>query len=150
LFPIRRMIESFRFRGGLMLTRIKFILPLVLLISLIGFSAEGGQPIPRIERAGNQYRFLVDGQPFLMLGGQAHNSSASNAQDLEPFWKSLVRLHGNTAEVPLYWELIEAEPGRFDFHLVDEIVAGARRNGLRISVPVVRHMDERRDGLHSG
>src|SRR5271167_3494362 len=112
--------------------RFAFLVSFFLLIPLAGLSAEGGQPIPRIERAGNQYRFLVDGQPFLMLGGQAHNSSASNAQDLEPFWKSLVRLHGNTAEVPLYWELIEAEPGRFDFHLVDEIVAGARRNGLRI------------------
>jgi hypothetical protein len=105
---------------------------LLLLISCPGFSAESGRPIPRVERTGNQYRFLVDGQPFLMLGGQAHNSSASNAQDLEPFWRSLVGIHANTAEVPLYWELIEPEPGRFDFHLVDEIIAGARRNGLRL------------------
>src|SRR6516162_6918342 len=67
-----------------------------------------------------------------MLGGQAHNSSASTARDLEAFWKSLVGIHGNTAEVPLYWELIEPEPGRFDFHLVDENIAGARRNGLRL------------------
>ena len=67
-----------------MVTRAKVVFPLVLLISLPGVSAESGRPIPRIERSGNQYRFLVDGQPFLMLGGQGHNSSASNAQDLEP------------------------------------------------------------------
>lgn len=105
-----------------------------LTLSLVApsFSAEGGKQIPRIERTGNQYRFLVDGQPFLMLGGQAHNSSATNARDLEPVWKSLVAIHANTAEVPLYWELIENEPGRFDFHLIDEIIAGARRNGLRL------------------
>jgi hypothetical protein len=112
--------------------RFVFLVSLLLLISLPGLSAESGRPIPRIERAGNQYRFVVDGQPFLMLGAQAHNSSASNAQDLEPFWKSLVGIHGNTGEVPLYWELIEPEPGKFDFHLVDEIIAGARRNGLRL------------------
>src|SRR6516164_8456060 len=115
-----------------MATRAKFRLSLVLLIALRGVAAEGGRPIPRIERMGNQYHLLVDGQPFLMLGGQAHNSSATSAQALEPFWKSLDGIHGNTAEVPLYWELIEPQPGRFDFHLVDEIIAGARRNGLRL------------------
>ena len=51
-----------------MVTRANVVFPLVLLISLPGVSAESGRPIPRIERAGNQYRFLVDGQPFLMLG----------------------------------------------------------------------------------
>jgi hypothetical protein len=108
---------------------------------LIGFSlmalpgraaAQGTRPVPRIEHTGNQYRLLVDGQPFLILGGQAHNSSATNPQDLEPVWRSLVGIHANTAEVPLYWELVEPEPGRFDFHLVDEILTGARRNGLRL------------------
>jgi hypothetical protein len=95
-------------------------------------AAEAARPIPRLERVGNQYRLMVDGQPFLILGGQAHNSSASDPRDLEPVWKSLVALHANTAEVPLYWELMEPEPGKFDFHLIDEIVAGARRHGLRL------------------
>jgi hypothetical protein len=115
-----------------MLARAKFILPIVLSIALHLASAGSGRPIPRLEHTGNQYRFLVDGQPFLMLGGQSHNSSASSAQDLEPFWKSLVGIHGNTAEVPLYWELIEPQPAKFDFHVIDEIVAAARRNGLRL------------------
>jgi len=109
-----------------------FLVSSLVLISLPRVSAQSVRPIPRLERTGNQYRFLVDGQPFLMLGGQAHNSSATTAQDLEPFWRSLVGIHANTGEVPLYWELIEPEPGRFDFHLVDDIVAGARRNGLRL------------------
>jgi hypothetical protein len=113
--------------------RVIFLVSFLLLISRPGLCAENGRPIPRMERTGDQYRLLVDGQPFLMLGGQAHNSSASDAQDLEPFWKSLVGIHGNTAEVPLYWELIEPEPGRFNFHLVDQIIAGARRNGLRLA-----------------
>ena len=112
--------------------RFVFLASFLLFIPRPGLRAESGRPIPRVERTGSQYRFLVDGQPFLMLGGQAHNSSASTARDLEAFWKSLVGIHGNTAEVPLYWELIEPEPGRFDFHLVDEIIAGARRNGLRL------------------
>jgi beta-galactosidase GanA len=102
------------------------------LISASVASAQGGRPIPRLERSGNQYHFLVDGQPFLMLAAQAHNSSATSAQQLEPFWKSLVAIHGNTGEVPLYWELIEPQPAKFDFHLSDDIVAAARRKGLRL------------------
>ncbi|HXJ93990.1 MAG TPA: DUF5597 domain-containing protein [Terriglobia bacterium] len=115
-----------------MVSRARFILPLVFFISLPVASAQAGRPIPRIERMGNQYHFLVDGQPFLMLGAQAHNSSATSAEQIESFWKSLVAIHGNTGEVPLYWELIEPQPGKFDFHLIDDIVAGARRNGLRL------------------
>ena len=115
-----------------MASRARFIFPLALLILLPWAAAQSGRPIPRLKRTGNQYRFLVNGQPFLMLGGQAHNSTATAAQDLEPFWKSLVGIHANMAEVPLYWDLIEPQPGKYDFHLIDEIVAGARRNGLRL------------------
>jgi len=115
-----------------MLTRGRIMFPFALLFFVPWVLAQSGPPLPHLDRAGNQYHLLVDGKPFLMLGGQAHNSSASVAQDLEPFWKSLVGIHANTAEVPLYWELLEPQPGKYDFHLVDEIVAGARRNGLRL------------------
>jgi hypothetical protein len=98
----------------------------------LGNAAETARPIPRIDHTGEQYTFLVDGHPFLMLGGQAHNSSATDPQDLDAVWKSLVSIHANTGEVPVYWDLIEPEPGKFDFHIVDEIIAGARRNGLRL------------------
>ena len=58
-------------------------------------------PIPQLVHAGSKYQLLVNGSPFLMLGGQAHNSSASNAEDLKPVWDSLVAMHANTAEVPV-------------------------------------------------
>ncbi len=94
--------------------------------------AQPARPIPRLEHERGEFRFLVDGRPFLMLGGQVHNSSATSPRDLEPAWRSLTALHANTAEVPLYWELIEPEPGRFDFHLIDAIVSAARAHGLRL------------------
>jgi hypothetical protein len=89
-------------------------------------------PIPQLLRTGSHYRLMVDGEPFLVLGGQAHNSSASNPEDLKRVWNSLVALHANTAEVPIYWELIEPQPGRFDFHLIDDIIQGARQHYLRL------------------
>jgi beta-galactosidase GanA len=95
-------------------------------------SAAENPAIPRIERVGNQYHLLVDGRPFLMLGGQAHNSSASNPKDLKPVWASLNALNANTAEVPLYWELMEPTPGKFDYQLMDAAIEGARQHGLRL------------------
>jgi len=89
-------------------------------------------PIPRLLHTGSNYQLLVNGKPFLILGGQAHNSSASNPQDLEPVWRSLVAMHANTAEVPLSWELVEPQPEHFDFHLIDSIIHGARRHGLHV------------------
>lgn len=94
--------------------------------------AQGAKPIPSLEHEGNQFRLMVDGQPFFMLGGQVHNSSASNPEDLETAWKVFEGLHANTAEVPLYWELIEPQPGQFDFHLIDAIVLAARAHHLRL------------------
>lgn len=92
----------------------------------------GVPPIPRLEHSENTYRLLVDGRPFLILGGQSNNSSASHPADLEPVWRVLHNLHANTAEIPLYWEAIEPERGVYDFQSVDAVIAGARRHGLRL------------------
>ncbi len=102
------------------------------LFALGPLAAQRPRPMPRLECNRDRCQLIVDGHPFLMLAGQAHNSSATSAEDLAPVWKSLVAMHANTAEVPIYWELIEPQPGHFDFHWVDEILAGARSNGLRL------------------
>jgi Domain of unknown function (DUF5597)/Beta-galactosidase len=109
-----------------------FLLVFIVLVLPRPARGQSAPPIPRLERTGSQFNFLVDGKPFLMLGGQAHNSSASNPKDLEPVWNSLVAIHANTAEVPLYWELIEPRQGQFDFHLIDAAIEGARANHLRL------------------
>jgi len=95
-------------------------------------AAQAAPPIPQIVHTGKRYQLLVDGKPFIMLSGQADNSSASNPDDLKPAWDAMNVLHGNTLEIPLYWELIEPQEGKFDFHLVDQIIADARSHGLRV------------------
>ena len=107
------------------------ILPFLLLLSSL-WPAEGPQPIPRIEKANGQVRLIVDNAPFLMLGGQVHNSTNSNLEQLNKALDSLVGLHANSAEVPIYWESIEPAPGQFDFRIVDGAVQAARKRGLRL------------------
>src|SRR5688500_9826116 len=59
-------------------------------------------------------RLVVDGEPFLILGGELGNSTASSAAALDPVWPTLRRLNLNTVLAPVYWELIEPAEGIFD------------------------------------
>lgn len=95
-------------------------------------AAQAPASMPQLIRTGTHYQLRVDGKPYIILGGQSQNSSASNPKDLIPVWKSLVAMHANTAEIPVSWELIEPAPGRFDFHTVDAVIQGARRHGLHL------------------
>ena len=104
---------------------------LVLLsITSVAQTQDGGVPhlVLEEEHAG----LLVDGSPYLILGGQARNSSASNLQDVEVVYRALDAMHANTAEIPLSWNLLESKPGQFDFHLVDGAIEGARRHHLKL------------------
>jgi beta-galactosidase GanA len=105
---------------------------LVLSAGNIAVFGQTASPIPQIIHNEKGFQFVVDGKPFLMLSGQVDNSSASTPEDLNPAWEAMNALHGNAIEIPLYWELLEPQEGRFDFHLVDQIIAGARSHNLRI------------------
>ncbi|TGX53969.1 hypothetical protein E5A73_07500 [Sphingomonas gei] len=77
-------------------------------------------------------QLIVDGKPFLVLGGELGNSSASDRAWLEPHWPRLRAMHLNTVLAPVSWELIEPEEGGFDFATVDWLIADARANDLRL------------------
>jgi hypothetical protein len=86
---------------------------------------------PRLAQKDGRYALLVEGRPFLILGGQIHNSSAWPSE-LPQVWESLETLHANTVEAPVYWEQFERQPGAFDFTNVDQIVSGARAHHLHV------------------
>jgi hypothetical protein len=90
------------------------------------------KPIPSIEKKGESFRLLVDGSPYLMLGGQVHNSDTANADDLNKALDVLASWHANTAEVPIYWEALEPQPGQFDFRSVDLAIQAARKRELHL------------------
>jgi beta-galactosidase GanA len=97
-------------------------------------SASGAQQsgIPQLRKHGTATQLVVDGNPFLILGGELGNSSSSSLEYMRPIWPKLVSLNLNTVLVPLYWELIEPTEGRFDFSLVDGLIEEARRHQLRL------------------
>ncbi|BDI30717.1 beta-galactosidase [Capsulimonas corticalis] len=90
------------------------------------------KPLPYLQRADGGAQLIVDGAPFLMLGGEVHNSSSSSLAYMERVWERMTSLHCNTALTPVSWELIEPVEGEFDFRLVDGLLEGARRHGMRL------------------
>ena len=81
--------------------------------------------MPHIIDKDGRHALLVDGQPFFMLAGQAHNSSGWPGM-LPHVWSAIEKMHANTLEIPIYWEQIEPQPGKFDFSLVDTLLFQAR------------------------
>jgi beta-galactosidase GanA len=88
--------------------------------------------IPHLREQGNATQLIVDGKPFLVLGGELGNSSSSSLEYMRPIWPELVSLNLNTVLTPVYWELIEPVEGRFDFSLVDGLLQEARKHQLRL------------------
>ena len=91
----------------------------------------GGGMMPQIVEKNGRHALLVDGQPFFMLGGQAHNSSGWPGM-LPQVWAAVKTIHANTVEIPIYWEQIEAQPGKFDFSLVDTLLKQARDHNVHL------------------
>lgn len=100
-------------------------------LALLGTGAAHAAELPRIVEKDGRYALMVDGAPYLVLGGQAQNSSNYPAA-LPKVWAAIRDAHANTLEIPVAWEQIEPQEGRFDFGYLDTLVAQARRNQVRL------------------
>ena len=90
--------------------------------------------IPHLEKKGNVTQLIVQGKPFLVLGGELHNSSTSGATYMRPIWSQMKKKNLNTVIASVYWELVEPKEGSFDFSLVDSMIYGARKQNLHLVI----------------
>lgn len=119
-----------QFRSLLSSLRLDGLSLLFVLLAAACSQASAAEP-PRLVQKDGRYALLVDGKPFLILGGQIHNSSAWPSE-LPQVWESMAALHANTVEAPVYWEQLERQPGQFDFSSVDAVIDGARAHNLHV------------------
>ncbi|HEX6397506.1 MAG TPA: DUF5597 domain-containing protein [Steroidobacteraceae bacterium] len=105
--------------------------PLSLVILLALATSLAAAP-PRLEKRGDTQQLVVDGKPFLVLGGELGNSSASSAAYMQPHWPRLKAMHLNTVLAPVYWELVEPRQGKFDWSTLDAMLRDARAQDLKL------------------
>jgi beta-galactosidase GanA len=87
--------------------------------------------IPHVETRGGKHALIVDGEPFLILGGQVNNSS-NYPVALKQVWGTLDRIGANTIEVPVAWQQLEPQEGKFDFRFVQTLLDEARAHDKRV------------------
>jgi hypothetical protein len=90
------------------------------------------ESIPYLKKSREGTQLMVNGKPFLVLGGELHNSSSSGFSYMRPIWEQMHKKNLNTVIAPVYWELLEQQEGRYDFSLVDSMLAGARSQQLHL------------------
>ncbi|MFI5132264.1 MAG: DUF5597 domain-containing protein [Chitinophagales bacterium] len=95
-------------------------------------NAQVSSNMPRLMKTGNYVQLLVENKPFLVLGGELGNSSASSNEYMRPVWPTLKQMNLNTVIAPVYWELVEPIEGRFNFSLVDTLLRNARLNKMKL------------------
>ena len=109
-----------------------FISILIMVLSSQIESRAASNSIPHLRKQGTATQLIVDGNPFLILGGELHNSSSSSIEYMKPIWPELARMNLNTVLTTVSWELIEPEEGIFDFTLVDGLIRDAGKNDLHL------------------
>jgi beta-galactosidase GanA len=91
-----------------------------------------GSEMPRISNSANGGQLLVDGKPYLILGGELGNSSAGTAAQADSILPRLSQMHLNTVLMPVAWEQIEPIEGSFDFNILDHWIDIAREQRLHL------------------
>jgi beta-galactosidase GanA len=88
--------------------------------------------LPRISKSGDSGQLIVDGKPYLILGGELGNSSAGTAAQADNILPRLAAMHVNTVLMPVAWEQVEPSEGAFDFSILDHWIDNAREQHLHL------------------
>jgi len=116
--------------------RIRPLFALAFLCSTVCLSASAqavADPgVPHLQKQGSATQLIVDGKPLLLLSGELTNNAATALEPLEPTWPKLVAANLNTALVGVSWAQFEPEEGKFNYALVDGVIAKARENNLHL------------------
>ena len=89
---------------------------------------------PHLEKRGNVTQLIVKDKPWLALAGELGNSTSSSREYLAPHWQKLKDAGLNTVLAVVSWEQTEPEEGKFDFTVVDNLLADARANDMKLMI----------------
>jgi len=106
----------------------------VSLLVLVVCACSQEQNLPYLKKQGTATQLMVHGEPFIMICGEANNSTGSHAKFLEESLKAHRSSNFNSVLVSVSWEIVEPQEGVFDFSSVDEIIRICRQNDLKLGI----------------
>jgi len=114
------MIASFRFAAA------------AAICAVLAAAPVGAAEIPHLQAHGTTKQLVVEDKPFLILGGELANSTASSLDYLNTKWPTLKSVGLNTVIAPVEWDQIEPQPGKYDFTVLDGMLRQARQNDMKL------------------
>ena len=90
--------------------------------------------VPHLQKVGDKTHLVVEGKPFIVLGGELGNSTFTSVEYMKPHWEKFKAMNLNTILAPVYWELIEPKEGQFNFELLDELISDVRENDMKLII----------------
>lgn len=99
--------------------------------SFLPFALHGAE-VPKIGMENGAGQLIVNGQPFLILGGELGNSSAGTAAEADQIVPKLAAMHINTILIPVAWEQIEPKEDSFNFEILDHWIETARHHNVHL------------------
>ncbi|KAL2843342.1 glycoside hydrolase superfamily [Aspergillus pseudoustus] len=99
--------------------------------SLPNTSQQPPQP-PHLRRTNRSSQLIVNGEPFLVLGAELHNSTLSNAAFFSSWLPRLKAMNINTVLGAVSWAMIEPVEGEFNFVELDKCILAAREQGFHL------------------
>jgi beta-galactosidase GanA len=118
-------------RGETLNVRSRAVFVCAICLFASALALHGAEP-PRIRMENGTGQLIVNGQPFLILGGELGNSSAGTATEADSIVPKLAAMHFNTILMPVAWEQIEPKEGAFDFSILDKWIATARNHNVHL------------------
>lgn len=88
--------------------------------------------LPSLQKSANATKMMVDGKPFIILGGELHNSTGTDKIALKNALKEVKSYNLNTVLAYAYWELLEPSEGKYNFELIDYLLANAKQENLKV------------------
>ena len=90
--------------------------------------------LPIINETNGIKQLYVNNEPFLIIGGELLNSSASSIEHMSDIWAHMKSLYVNTVFLPITWQQFEPEEGTFDYSLIDSHIKSAYDNNLKLVI----------------
>ena len=116
----------------MLVKKIGVIVKMSLMVLLATAGALAATASPRIVRnEADAAQLSVGGTPFLMVGGELHNSSSSTVGYFAKVLDDVVVTGVNTVLAPVSWQQFECVEGEYDFSLTDGMLKELRGHGLK-------------------